>query len=121
MADLPNGISQKDLDRYVQLDKALKKAQEEHKALNERIKQAFEDAGVAGKRTLIFDSAKFGSIVVKLGETRRLDSKALEEKYPFDKAPQYWRMQFDTTVVEEKILDQYRKLTQTLSVSTADE
>lgn len=121
MADLPEGVSQKDIDRYAYLDKGIKKLQDEHKALNDKIKRAHEAAGITGKKTLVYPSEKFGSVIVDLNEQKRVDSEALEAAHPFEKSPQYWRMQFDQGLVDKTILDKFRtKIIPTLSIKVAE-
>lgn len=120
MATLPEGITQKDLDRYAQLDAGVKKIQEEHKALNDKIKKAHQDAGLTGKKTLVYPSDKYGSVIVVLGEQKRIDGPALEKALPLEKFPQYWQMQFDATLVDETIKGKYKNTISTLSIKVGD-
>lgn len=121
MAELPEGLTQKDIDRFAYLDKGMKKLQDEHRVLNEKIKQAHKDAGISGSKTLIYPSEKFGAVIVKLGEQKRLDTAALEEAHPYEKFPQFWRTQFDKDSVPADLQAKFRtNIVNTLSVSTAD-
>lgn len=121
MAQLPEGITQKDIDRYAQLDAGLKKIADEHKVLNEKIKQAHIDAGISGKKTLIYPSEKYGAVVVKLGEQRRMDTEALIAKHPQEKFPDFYSLQFDVKAVPADIQDKFRtNIIQTLSITTGE-
>jgi hypothetical protein len=121
MATLPDGITQKDIDRYAQLDAGLKKIADEHKTLNEKIKKAHLDSGISGKKTLIYPSEKYGAVVVKLGEQRRVDTEALEAKHPFEKFPQFYRTQFDKAAVPADVMDKFKtNIVQTLSITTGE-
>jgi hypothetical protein len=121
MAALPEGLTQKDIDRYAQLDAGIKKLADEHKTLNEKIKKAHEDAGISGKKTLIYTSDKYGSVIVKIGEQKRLDAAALEEKHPYERFPQFWRMQFDKDAVPADVQAKFRtNIIPTLSISTGE-
>lgn len=121
MAALPEGLTQKDIDRYAYLDAGIKKLQDEHKALNDKIKQAHIEAGITGKKTLTYTSDKFGTVIVTLGEQRRLDEDALIKAFPQEKAPQFWRMQFDKALPDATILEKFKtNVIQTLSVKVAE-
>lgn len=121
MAQLPEGLSQKDIDRYAYLDKGMKKLQEEHAVLNEKIKQAHKDAGIEGSKTLTYPSEKFGTVIVKLGQQKRMDVAALTEKYTEEKAPEYYSLALDQKKVPADILAKFKtNIVNTLSVSVAE-
>lgn len=121
MATLPAGLVQKDIDRYAQLDAGLKKIADEHKALNDKIKKAHEEAGIKGKKTLIYPSDKYGSVIVTLGEQKRVDTEALIKTHPADKFPAYWALQFDASAVDKTVLDKFRtNIIPTLSIKTGE-
>lgn len=121
MAVLPEGLTQKDIDRFAYLDKGMKKLKEEHEVLNVKIKKAHQDAGITGSKTLVYSSDKFGSVIVKLGEQKRLDTKGLEEAHPYEKFPQYWRTMFDKDTVPADVQAKFRtNIVSTLSVSVAE-
>lgn len=120
MATLPEGLTQKDIDRYAQLDAGLKKIADEHKQLNDKIKRAHESAGLIGKHTLVYPSEKYGSVIVDLGEQKRVDIEALVAAHPLEKFPQYWSMQFDVSTVDEKTKAKFKtNLVPTLSIKVA--
>lgn len=119
MATLPEGLTQKDIDRYAQLDAGIKKFAEEHKTLNEKIKKAHEDAGLKGKMTLIYPSEKYGSVIVDLSEAKGVDTEALEAKYPLDKSPDYYTPKLDVRKIPADIVAKFRTVvTQRLSIKT---
>ncbi len=121
MATLPEGLTQKDIDRYAQLDAGLRKIKDEHAVLNEKIKQAHIDAGITGKKTLIYPSEKYGAVVVKLGEQRRLDTEGLMAKFPQEKAPDFYSLQFNVKAVPADIQEKFRtNIIQTLSITTGE-
>lgn len=119
MAQLPEGLTQKDIDRYAQLDAGLKKIADEHKTLNEKIKKAHEDAGITGKKTLIYPSEKYGAVIVDLSEAKGVDSEAMEEKYPIEKNPDYYTPKLDVKKIPADIVAKFRTVvTQRLSIKT---
>ena len=121
MATLPDGLTQSDIDRYAQLDAGIKKLQDEHAVLNETIKQAHKNAGIEGKKTLSYPSEKYGTVIVKLGEQKRLDSKSLSENFPEAEFPEFYTSTIDTKKVPADIQDAFRtNIIQTLSVTTGE-
>ena len=121
MATLPAGLSQKDIDRYAQLDAGIKRIAEEHAALNDKIKKAHEAAGITGKKTLTYPSEKYGVVVVALGEQKRVDADALEAALPQNKHPELWVSRLDQKLVDKTILDRFRtNIVQTLSIKVAE-
>jgi len=121
MAKLPEGLTQKDIDRYAQLDAGIKKLKDEHDVLNEKIKQAHKDAGIEGAKTLSYPSEKYGTVIVKLGEQKRLDLAALQEKFPLDKKPEFYSQTLDTKQVPADVLAKFKtNIVHTLSVSVAE-
>jgi len=121
MAELPEGLTQKDIDRYAYLDAGIKKLVEEHTLLNDKIKQKHKEAGIKGKKTLSYPSDKFGTVIVTLGEQKRLVLEDLIKAYPVEKAPQFWTMQFDKTLPDATILNKYKTdIVQTLGVKVSE-
>lgn len=112
MNTLPEGITQTELDEYAKLDAAIKKAMEKKNALNVRIKAAFVKKG-----TFVFNS-----IVIKIGEQKRLDRTALEKAYPFEKYPQYYvsKPVLNEEVVADKIVAKFTNTVPVLSISIAN-
>lgn len=93
MSEMPDGITQEELDRYAKLDKAIKKFQIEHKSLNARIKAAFKKVG----------TFQFGSVIVKRTEStsKKFDSEAFALAYPASKREN--RKYYSVTVDAAKI------------------
>lgn len=121
MATLPEGLTQKDIDRYAYLDAGMKKLAEEHKVLNEKIKKAHEAAGIKPPKNLVYPSDKFGSVIVKIGEQKRLDEAALEEAHPQAKYPDFYTTRFDKSAVPADVTAKFRtNVVQTLSISIAE-
>lgn len=121
MAELPEGLTQKDIDRYAYLDAGLKKLQDEHKALNDKIKKMHEAQGIKGKKTLVYPSEKYGSVIVDLNEQKRVDEDALVAAYPESKAPQYWKPVIDKTAIPATILEKFKtNIVQTLSIKVGN-
>lgn len=124
MATLPEGITQEQLDRYAQLDRGVKALEEERKLLAGLLKGAFEDAGLTGKRTMVFPSAKYGSVIVTLGEQRNVSRAAKEqmmERFPQGMYPQYWEMQLNVASMPSIVVDPYRETSMTLKVDVEKE
>lgn len=121
MATLPEGLTQKDIDRYAQLDQGIKRLADEHAVLNEKIKQAHKDAGYTGSKTLSYPSEKYGTVIVKLGEQKRLDLDAMADKFPEKKFPEFYTSKIDPKEVPADIQAKFRtNIVQTLSVSVAE-
>lgn len=121
MATLPEGLTQKDIDRYAQLDAGIKKLQEEHSILNETIKQAHKNAGIEGNKTLSYPSEKYGVVIVKLGQQKRFDAKKASETFPEEEFPEYYTSALDQKKMPADIAAEFRTtIIQTLSVSVAE-
>jgi hypothetical protein len=120
MATLPEGLTQKDIDRLAQLDAGIKKLEVEYNNLKDKVKQVHQDAGLTGKKTLVYPSEKYGSVIVDLNEQKRLDEEALIKAHPFEKFPQYWHMQFDKSLVDATVLAKFKtNIIPTLSIKVA--
>lgn len=121
MATLPEGLTQADIDRYAQLDEALKPILDEHKRLNDLIKRTHIEAGIGGKKTLIYPSEKFGAVVVKLSERRNLDEESLVTDHPYEKFPGFYSTQFNKKLVDASTLEKYKtKIVPALSIEVGD-
>lgn len=121
MATLPDGLTQKDIDRYAQLDAGIKKLQEEHATLNETIKQAHQAAGIEGSKTLSYPSEKYGTVIVKLGQQKRVDTAAAVATFPSEEFPEYYTLGLDTKKMPADILAEFKtNIVQTLSISVAE-
>ena len=121
MATLPPGLTQADIDNYARLDAGLKKLQDQHAVLNEKIKAAHKAAGYKGKKTLIYPSEKFGSVIVTLGEQKRVDSAALLKAHPEETYPEFYVSSLDTSKVPADILAKFKtNIVSTLSIKTGD-
>lgn len=121
MATLPDGVTQRDIDRYAQLDDGIKKLQKEHDILNELLKSAHRAAGYKGNKTLTYPSAKYGTVIVKLGEQRRTDVAKATETFPAEEFPEYYSQTLDTKKLPADILAEFKtNIVQTLSISVAE-
>lgn len=121
MATLPEGLTQTDIDRYAQLDAGIKKLQEEHSILNETIKQAHKNAGIEGSKTLSYPSEKYGTVIVKLGQQKRFDSKAAEATFPEADYPDFYTAALDQKKMPADIVAEFKtNVVSTLSISVAE-
>lgn len=111
MAELPEGITQKELDEYAKLDRGIKKLQTRHKILNEKIKLAFTKMG-----TFVF-----GSVIVKLSSSSSFDKDAFTTGHPQDKFPQYYVWALDPKLIEADKKAKFTTKTERLSVDVAAE
>lgn len=116
MSTLPKGVTQAELDRYAQLAKGIKALVDEKDQLSDKIKKAYHDAGVSGKRVFSYSSKKYGTIIVTLGVQMRLAKDAVTEAFPITTYPDYWSPQINVKAIPKEVLDIYREETQTLSV-----
>lgn len=107
MADLPEGITQAELDRYALLDRGIKKLQDEHSDLNAKIKAAFTKVGTFAH----------GDVIVKRSESKGVDTAAVEKAFPFDTAPGYYKPTIDRTALPKEVKDTFPKITQSVSIS----
>ncbi len=75
MADLPNGLTQAEVDEYAKLDAGIKKLQEKHKILNEKIKDAH-----ATKKAGAYI---YGDVVVTIQDKTKFDVDMAEASLPY--------------------------------------
>lgn len=75
MADLPNGLTQAEVDEYAKIDAGIKKLQERHAILNEKIKDAH-----ATKKAGAYI---YGSVVVTIQDKSKFDVAMAEDSLPY--------------------------------------
>lgn len=75
MADLPNGLTQTEVDEYAKLDAGIKKLQDRHKVLNEKIKDAH-----ATKKAGAYI---YGEVVVTITDKTKFDAEMAEGSLPY--------------------------------------
>lgn len=115
----PAGLTLADLARYARLTAGIKNLTDEKNVLNAKIKLAYENAGVHGKQTFVYDSAS-GDVVVNIGEQHKVNTELLSEDFPLDQHPGYYKSTIDTSRIPADIVARYRTETSvTLSVSKA--
>lgn len=115
MATLPAGLTQSNVDRYAKLDAGIKALEAEHKVLGELIKTTHAEAGITGKRTLIYED-----VIVTFNEQRRLNGEVFQESFSPAEFPEYYKPAIDAAKVPADILDAFRtNVIPTLSVRTA--
>lgn len=88
--DLPTGITQKDLVRYVKLNSQMTKVTKLRNVLNDKIKKAFHGIGLEIGKPYIF-----GSISVKLGQQNVFDPDLFAKAHPAEKFPEFYTLQLD--------------------------
>lgn len=110
-AELPPGITQKELDEYAKIDRVIKKFTPRYKILNEKIKTAFTKVG----------TYVFGSVIIKRSEADSFDAKAAEKAFPFDKHPEFYKSVFDPTAFPADKRAKFTTKVQRLSVDVAAE
>jgi len=121
MAALPEGLTQADIDEYARLDAGIKKLADKHASLKDKIKKAHKADDLTEKKTYTYPSEKYGTVVVKIGLTKNVDSEALEKKYPADKSPEFWVPKLDVKLMDATILDKFRtKITHPLTIEVAE-
>lgn len=119
MASLPKGITQADLARYARLTEGVKALEDEKKILNAKIKQAYDNAGVTGKQTLVYQAAA-GALIVDLNEQRSVDTESLTLDYPLEDYPTHYKSVVNQETFAPDLLESYRTKTKaTLSVKRA--
>lgn len=111
MAELPEGITQKEIDRFLKLDLGIKKLQPEHKVLSEKIKSAFTKLG----------TWVFGEAIIKRTEASSFDKAAFEKKHPVDRFPEYYSLTLDPTLIEPDVKAKFTTKVQRLSVDKVAE
>lgn len=75
MADLPNGLTQAEVDEYAKIDAGIKKLQARHKVLNEMIKDAH-----ATKKAGAYI---YGDVVVTIQDKTKFDADMAEASLPY--------------------------------------
>ena len=118
MAELPEGITQDEIDRFAQLHKGVEALKEELELLKTTLKTKYKAAGITGKRTLVYPSPKYGTVIVKLGEQNRIlddSKKALIADYPQEVYPTYWAPAINVPAIPASIVDTYRTITPTIT------
>ena len=119
MTALPEGITQADVDRLATLEQGLRVLSTEYDALKAKFKEAITH-GEPLKATKIFPSERYGNVVLKFGVQARVDEALLSAELTQEKAPEFWSLQLDKTLIPSDLLDGYRtKVVQQLSVSVA--
>lgn len=109
MAELPDGITQEELDRYAKLDAGIKALQAEHKKINEKIKKVFTQPG-----TFVF-----GKVIIDRSSVVGVDVTAVEENFPPSKYPEYYKAAVDQDSLPDEVKAEYFTLTERLSVKVA--
>lgn len=110
MAELPEGITQADLDKYAKLDKGMKKLAPEHKRLNQLIKDTFLKVG-----TFVH-----GDVIVDRSQADSFDKKAAEEDLPYEKFPDLYTHTIDPTKLTKTQKAKYTSKVQRLSIKVSD-
>lgn len=97
MADLPNGLTQAEVDEYLKLDTAIKKAQERHAILNEKIKNAHES-----KKAGLY---VYGGVAVTIQDKSRFDAKVAEDSLPYTNPTnrKFYKHVIDPTALEADV------------------
>lgn len=106
--NLPEGITQAELDKYARVDAAIKRLEPEKKRLNDKIKRAFTELG----------TFLCGSVVVKRTQADSFDAVAFADKYPESKYPQYYKSVVDPTKIDAKTKSKFVSKTQRLAIET---
>lgn len=75
MADLPNGLTQDEVDEYLKLDAGIKRLQVRHDILNEKIKNAHQ-----GKKAQAY---VYGGVIVTIQDKTKFDAEEAEEALPY--------------------------------------
>jgi hypothetical protein len=120
LVELPEGITEKDLERYAKLSKQATTIKGLRDKLNDKIKKSF--AGVKYE----FDKPYlFGKTSLTFGKQMRFSEELFVKKYPISKYPQFYSMQLDTSLIPEDLkTDRVKtpvvtlKATETIVVST---
>lgn len=94
MADLPNGLTQAEVDEYAKLDAGIKKLQERHRVLNEKIKDAH-----ATKKA---GSYVYGEVIVSIQDKTRFDADMAEASLPYTNVS---NRKFYKHVIDPRALD----------------
>lgn len=113
---LPEELTEKDLEKYVRYNGLLLKYKPLRDALNNKIKLAFDKAGLK-KGTYLFKT-----FIIKRGEQNCFDAEAFKKAHPFEKYPQYYRQvpTFDATLVPDtEKPKKFFEVRQTLSITSA--
>lgn len=110
VTELPEGITQADIDRYAKLDAGIKKLSAEHKVLNELLKLKLVKLG-----TFVF-----GKVIIKRSEASSFDKEKFEQDHPYSvkENRKYYVHALDASLIEPDLRKKYTTKTQRVSVET---
>jgi hypothetical protein len=111
MSELPEGLTQTEVNRYAKLDAGIKKLQPEHKQLGDKIKAAVTKVGVF----------TFEKVLVNRTEANSFDSDSAEHDFPQDKFPEYYKAVLDPSKIPDKVKSKYTSKTQRVSVKVIED
>lgn len=113
MSDLPDGITQDDLDKYAKIDAAMKKLEPEKKRIADLIKKAFDKPG-----TFVH-----GNVVIERTTAKLRATKDFLSDYPADEYPEFYvnEPKINWDAVSEEDAAEYWTASEKLSVKVVSE
>jgi hypothetical protein len=118
MADLPEGITQEDLDRYVRITTGITKLTEEKDELNQKIKDAFyTDPTFISKGKL---ARTYGTVLVDITSTTTFDKKLFAAQFPPTEFPMFYKPEPDQTKLSPTEKKPFQSTSPRLSVKSLD-
>lgn len=94
MTDLPNGLTQDEVNEYAKIDAGIKKLQDRHKILNEKIKDAH-----ATKKAGAYI---YGDVVVTIQDKTKFDADMAEASLPYSNLA---NRKFYKHMIDQRALD----------------
>lgn len=115
MADLPNGLTQDEVNEYLKLDLGIKRLQERHAILNEKIKNAH-----AGKKAQAY---LYGEVIVTIQDKSKFDIEEAEGALPYTdpKNRKFYKHVIDSGSLQPDVKAKFtHQATRALSVKKAN-
>lgn len=111
MSNLPEGITQVEIETYSKIDLAIKKLEPRKKELGDRIKAAYTKVG----------SFVVGNVIIDRTEADSKDIKSAEKLYPYDLYPELYVVEpkFDFSKLAPEEQAKFVTKTQRLSVKVS--
>lgn len=110
-SQLPEGITQDDLDKLAKIDSSIKKLEKAKAPLLAKVKTAFVKLGTFA----------YGNVIIERTQAKSFDAKTFEEEHPFESFPEFYKPVIDATTIPEDEKEKYTSFTQRLSIKTVSE
>ena len=108
-ATLPKGITAKEMREFAQADRLMKKYTARREELREKVLAAFPNK----KGTYLFED-----IIIERGVSMVTDTAKMQEMYPYEQYPQYYKSAFDAKKVPDAVKEDFKSPQPSAGVKT---